>query len=317
MPNSTLLQRLTRPSTYIPIALALLAGSFYLARSGAMVDLWGALELKSFRILAALLLVMVSTGLVRAAQRHGQDGVFPILRHAAALAVLFSTLMVYLFRFEGTMIMAEGEAYEPLDAAFSDIRKGPLARVPAPVFVLSEVAPSGQQENFTIIPGAGGRSEASTDGVLITDGTRIRLVKRGIMPLVELSAAGGGTVAREYVRLDLDSPSGQDSFMFVNNPYEFTVRRSKDFADPAGVVLQIAARRGKLKVAEGKVSMLIPLKVDAITFSVPDVKRSAIFQVSRRTGYGAFLTTCVAFLAVQAWGICLGLRRRQAGNREN
>lgn len=311
------LQRLTWPSTYVPLTLALLAGSLYLTSSGALVDPWGALDLKTFRIFAVLLLVMMSTGLVRAAQRHRQDGIFPILSHAAALAVLLSALTVYLFRFEGTMIMAEGEAYEPLAAAYSDIRKGPLARVPAPVFVLSEVAPSGQQENFTIIPGAGGRSEASTDKVLITDGTLIRLVKRGIVPLVELSAAGGGTVAREYVRLDLDSPVGQDSFMFVNNPYEFTVKRSKDSADPAGVVLQIAARRGKLKVAEGKVGTRIPLKVDAITLSIPEVKRSAIFQVSRRTGYGGFLVACAAFLAVHGWGICLGLRRWQAGNREN
>src|SRR6185369_8795117 len=223
----------------------------------------------------------------------------------------------YLFRFEGTMIMAVGEAYEPIAAAYSDIRKGPLARVPAPVFVLSSIAPYGQQDGFTIIPGAGGRS-VSSDGVsLVTDdGTRIRLVKRGIVPLVELAAAGGGTVAREYVRLDLDSPAGQDSFMFVNNPYEFSVRRINDSADPAGVVLQIAARRGKLKVAEGKVSTRLPLKIDAITLSIPEVKSSAIFQVSRRSGYGFFLAACAVFLAVQGWGVCIGLRRRPAGNGE-
>lgn len=311
------LHRLTMPSTYMPIGLALVAGSLYLNHAGALADPWESLDLKTFRIFTVLLFVLMLSGLVGATQRHRKDGIFPVLVHGAALAVLLSALTVYLFRFEGTMIMAEGEAYEPIAAAYSDIRKGPLARVPAPVFVLSTVAPSGQQDSFTVIPGAGGRSETSADGLLVMDGVRIRLVKRGIMPLIELSAAGGGTVAREYVRLDLDSPAGQDSFMFVNNPYEFSVRRSKNAADPAGVELQIAARRGKLKVAEGKVSTRTPLKVDALTLSMPEVKRSAIFQVSRRTGYGVFLIAIVAYCVVQAWGICLCLRRRRAENREN
>lgn len=311
------LHRLTMPSTYIPIAIALVAGSFYLTNAGALADPWGALDLKTFRIFTVLLFVLVFSGLVGATQRHRKDGIFPIFSHGAALAVLLSALTVYLFRFEGTMIMAEGEAYEPIAAAYSDIRKGPLARVPAPVYVLSTVAPSGQQDSFTVIPGTGGRSYTSVDGLLVMAGVRIRLVKRGIVPLVELSAAGGGTVAREYVRLDLDSPAGQDSFMFVNNPYEFSVRRSKDAADPAKVELQIAARRGKLKVAEGKVGTRIPLKVDAITLSIPEMKRSAIFQVSRRTGYGAFLAACAAFFVVQAWGIYNGLRRQRTENGEN
>src|SRR5512133_1939833 len=279
--STSVLQRLTWPSTYIPLALALLSGSLYLTSAGALTDPWEALDLTTFRIIAVLILGMASAGLVRATLRRREEGLFPLLCHSAALVVLISALMVYLFRFEGTMIMAEGEAYEPIAAAYSDIRKGPLARVPAPVFVLSSVAPAGIQGGFTIIPGAGGRSVTSAGNELVTDGTRIRLVKRGIMPLVELVAANGGTIAREYVRLDLDSPAGQDSFMFVNNPYEFTVRRSKDSADSAGVVLQIAAWRGKLKVAEGKVSTHIPLKMEAITMSVPEVRPSAIFQVSR------------------------------------
>ena len=315
---TSFLQRLTWSSTYVSLALALLSVSLYLTRAGALLNPWDALDLTTFRIFAVLMLVMASAGLIRAKQHRGDEGYFPVISHGSAIAVMIAALVVYLFRFEGTMIMAEGEAYEPIAAAFSDIRKGPLGSVPSPVFVLSSVAPSGQQKGFAIIPGAGGRSETSTDGVLITDGIRIRLVKPAIMPLVELVTDKGGTIAREYVRLDLDSSTGQDSFMFVNNPYEFTVRRHKGAVEPGGgVVLQIAARRGKLKVAEGLVSAQRPLKMDAITISVPEVRRSAIFQVSRKPGYDVFLIVSTMFCALQVWGVYLGLRKRPAEIKEN
>ena len=316
MTNSPL-RRFSSPSIYIPLALALLACSYYLVLGSAVVDPWEALDLKSFRIFGGLLLLMVIAGVVRAAQRFREDGLFPLLSRVSALVVLLAVLTVYLFRFEGTMILAEGEAYEPIAAAFSDIRKGPLARVPAPLFVLASITPPGKPSGFTIIPGAGGRSVSSEDEVVVTDGVRIRLVKRGIMPLVELAAVSGGTLAREYVRLDLDSPTGQDSFMFVNNPYEFTVRRIKDSPDPGRVLLQVAARRGKLKIAEGRVDTRTPLKVADFVLTLPEVKRSAIFQMNRQVGSGIFRAACASFLAIHAWGAYITLRERRTRSREN
>lgn len=310
-------RRLFLPSTYIPIALALGTSAVFLVLNGAVSDIWGAFDLNSFRIIAGLLLLIVSAASVQAVRRFRERGVLPILIHLAALAVLVSALTVYLFRFEGTLMMAEGEAYEPVAAAFSEIRKGPLARIPSPVFVLSSVPSKGQQPDFTIIPGAGGRNLSSRESVLVVEGVQLSLLKRSVMPLIELSADTGGTIAREYVRLDLDSPLGQDSFMFVNNPYEFTVRRIKDSADPGGVLLQISVRRGKLTVAEGKVDIRTPLKVVAMTLSMPEVKRSAIFQLRRQTGHGFFMTCCALFIAVNAWGVCLTLRRRHKEKREN
>lgn len=309
--------RLALPSTYIPFALALLVGALSLVLTGAVPDILGAFDLKSFRLSSGLLLIMILAGVVQAYQRRRIDGFFPFLVRMAALAVLVSALTVYLLRFQGTLIMAEGEPYEPIAAAFSDISKGPLARVPAPVFVLASIATAEQPANFTIIPGAGGRTLSSRESVLAAEGVELRLLKRGVMPLIELTAVNGGTIAREYVRLDLDSPVGQDSFMFVNNPYEFTVRRIKDAADPGGVVFQIAARRGKLKIAEGKVDTRTPLKVDAFMVTMPEVKRSAIFHVKRHTGQAFFMACCIFFSGVHFWGMCRSMRRRQLGNREN
>ena len=136
------------------------------------------------------------------------------------------------------------------------------------------------------------------------------------MPLIELNAVNGGTLAREYVRLDLDAPTGQDSFRFVNNPYEFTVRRLKDSTDPGEILLQVAARRGKLKIAEGKVDKRTPLKVAAFTLSMPEVKRSAIFQMKLMTGSDLLAASGIFFAAVYAWGGLRGVRTR-LGNRGN
>ncbi len=314
---TSVLRRFACPLIYSSVALALLGVSFYLATTGALADSWGALDLLTFRIFFILLLVMTTAAVAITIRKRHQDGLFPIFLPVSALALLISTMVVYLFRFEGTMIMAEGEAYEPIAAAYSDIRKGPLARVPAPAFVLASIAPAGQPAGFTIIPGPGGRTLASRESVLAAEGVELSLLKRGVMPLIELTAVKGGTIAREYVRLDLDSPIGQDSFMFVNNPYEFTVRRIKDAADPGGVVFQIAARRGKLKITEGKVDMRTPLKVDAFMVTMPEVKRSAIFQVRRYTGKVFFIVCCTFFFGVHFWSICCYLRSRKQQNKES
>lgn len=315
--GNDLLHRFLLPSTAGAFALALLGAACLLFFAGAVADLWGAFDLATFRVFTLLLLVMLVAGLVQAGQRVREEGMVPLLARLATLAVLLSGLAVYLFRFEGTMILAEGEAYEPLVEAYSNITKGPLARVPAPVFVLAAIAAGGQPSGFTVISGAGGRTADSAAGELELDGSRIRLIRRGVMPLVELLAANGGVVAREYVRIDVDGPAGQDSFMFVNNPYEFIVRRQAVKTGHDGVVLQVAARRGKLKIAQGTVDVRTPLKMAGLTLTMPEIKRSGIFQVSRHPGYTLFLVACAACVALHGLSAVYFLRRRAGRSEEN
>lgn len=266
-------------SPAIALGLAASLGAWYLilAAAGSTLPGWQALDLISFRLFGALLLISFSAGAADALTKGRR------LRFCFSLAALFlllATTYCYLFRFEGALSLAEGEDYEPFPTTFSSGQKGLLAPFPELAFTLTRVEPDGK----------GGRAVIVQRGVGTEVGTRwqrigsseIRFVRSALAPLVVVTGEGKGELERSYVKVDVTGGK-EASFVFDTLPYEFFLRKEK----PQGSekeLFRLNVRRGKLGLYDGPVQPGQKVPVQSVEVSIEDQRKFAMLEIRTRRG---------------------------------
>lgn len=273
------------PALTLGLAVSATAWYLILTLSGSVSPGWEAADLGSFRLWAVLLLLNLSAGAADAL-RQGAQGL-RLCFCLAALLVLFSGAYVYLFRFEGVVGLAEGEAYEPVPAMFSAMDKGPLASIPALSFTVTRVDPDHAAGRVEIVR-QGVRSEAGTRWERIGE-SDLRYLRSRLAPLVTVTGRDKGELERSYVKLDLEPPGKEESFMFGTLPYEFYLRKDRPGKAGAKPSFHLNVRRGKLSLFDGPLAVGRKAPVQGVEVAILEERKFAMLEIRSRRGHAVFM----------------------------
>lgn len=273
------------PQITLGLLLSLTAWYLFLNATGALSWGWGAFDLGAFRLFAMLLFGNLLAGAL--ASVRDQRGLPRLCVYLACLFVILSGAYSYLFRFEGSVGLAEGEAYEPVPPIFRSVKRGPLAPVPPLGFTLTRVEPDGRRGRAEIVQQRVAR-EIGTQWEKIGS-SEIRFEKSGAAPLVVVTSEEKGELERTYVKLDLDGAGKVDSFMFETLPYDFYLSRDKGKGAADAYILNV--RRGKLNLYEGRVAAGQKVPVQSLVVTIGDERKLAMLTIRTSPGRYPFLAS--------------------------
>jgi hypothetical protein len=285
-----LIRKIGSPVIAVGIGCSLALWYLVLAAAGSVTWGWQAFDLGCFRIGLALLVLNLCVGGLCAAL---QKGWCRFSLTFIAMFVLASGLYSYLFRFEGTLSLAEGEAYDPIPPIYSSIVKGPLAPIPELAFTVTRVNADNAKERVEIVQ-RGIARQVGTKWEPIGD-SEIRYTGVGLAPLVTVTGKGQGELERSYVKLDLEPAGKEDSFMFDTLPYDFYLRREKAKGS-AKLGFHLNVQRGKLNLFDGAVERGTNVPVQNVEVAILDERKFAVLTIRQRRGLQVFLAACGVFV---------------------
>jgi hypothetical protein len=284
------------PQTSIGILLAMVYWYSLLFTTYTVTSVWEAFGLTSFRLFYLLLVMSLLPRLTDAVQSLRQGEICRLVVRASALLLLIAVVHVYLYRVDGTFALVEAEPFQPVSATFIKLSRGPLAKIPQLPMVMSLVEPDGLPRSSEII--WKGRSKRITADFFEQDGVRLRYIRKGIAPFISVTKNEGTLIEESFVKLDLDTLIGQDSFMLRIIPFEFVLRRAT--GEKSGKdAFQLDVRSGKVRIAEGVLKPGGSLKVADVIVSMKEMRNSGVFEMSSRPGIRmVYLTSGLFILAL-------------------
>ncbi len=304
-----------RPAVFaaasVGFACSLTAWYLLLTLTNSVRPGWEVFDLTSFRLGAFFVFVTILLGTgasILQSKRRWSQAVLGL----AGLAVILSGAYCYLVRFDRTLSLAEGESFEPIPPVFGSINKGPLASIPPLAFTLTRVEPDDRKGVVHLVR-KGVVSEVGTAWTKL-GGAEISFSRAGSAPLVVVTAENGGELERSYVKLDLEPPGKEDSFMFETLPYEFFVRKE------APDSLHLNVRRGKISLFDGVTAIGGTVSLQGSRISFPDQRKFAIMRLRRQPGVFLFVATLVILALCGLWAaaaMCLPGRERRCRSHES
>lgn len=286
--------KLDSASLSLGLAGSMAAWYVLLALSGAVSWGWEALDLTVFRLWATLLSLTLVAGIFESLRRRAHP--VRLMICVAGLLLLSCGAYAYLFRFEGVVGLAEGEAYEPIPPVFTSVAKGPLAPLPQLSFSLTRVEPDRKAGCVEVVQqGKMTLFGAAWQGI---GASEMRYLRTGLAPLVTVTGAEKGELERSYVKLDL-ATGKEESFTFETLPYDFYLRKEKAKGQGnAGFHLNV--RRGKMSLFDGPVTLGQKAPVQDLTVSIVDERKFALLEIRTRRGLVALQAAAVLFIVVAA-----------------
>lgn len=295
-------------SSYVTAGLILCLISWYLIFRirGGFEGLWEPFNLKAFRLFYGILCLNVLLLSISSFFSYSKKRLRAILP-AVFLFMLLSGAYVYMHHFEGTIAIGEGEGYIANPSQFRYLSMGPSAQIPVLDFIMRTVEPSMKEGRAEVVKD-GNIIEFGKEGLMM-EGYRVGFPKTGPSLLFHLFIKNENSIEQSYVKLDLDPPHEEDSFMFFMLPYEFFVRKSGTEGS-----FMIDVRRGKRSLYEGVIENYGKVEVEEIVLTLVNTRKYAVLRISRYPGINIFFFSAVLFLLTA--GAAVVKRFRRAGGEE-
>jgi hypothetical protein len=259
--------------------------------TGAVEGTWGPFNLWSFRAFYTLLCLNVLAAFIKEAVTEKRR--IEIFIYISAFFVLLSGAYVYVYHFNGTLSIGEGEDYKPVKGMYSSISMGPRAGIPGADFSMRVVEP-GNREGYAEVLQKGEIMTLGPVG-METGGARFRFIRTGPLPFFHLALINENSVEQSYIKLNLAPPYREDSFTFRFLPHEFFIRN----ADGKKDALLVNIRRGKRSLYEGVLSIgKEKAEVDGIILSLWNIRKYAVLNVRKLPGLTVFLICLVIFVSL-------------------
>lgn len=250
--------------------------------SGTVKDPWEPFDLWSFRVFYLLLCVNIVFGLIRVCSGYSGKRFIELCLHSAAVVLLLSGMYMYLYRFAGTVSLAEGEAYRADPSVFSAMSKGPLSKIPNMDLIMGDMGTGDKGNIVTII--LDGRTYGLPEEGLRINGYHVKVLYSGVAPLFSITDHSGKILEESYVKLHPYPSDGEDSFMFRQLPYEFFIG-SASVKNIEGEEFTLNVRRGKLSLYSGVISFGKGIQVENIRVSISDMKKFSVLKVTYVPGW--------------------------------
>lgn len=241
-----------------------------------------------------------------------------LLFHAGFLLLLAGAATNALYRFEGSAIIAEGDAFRGAKEEYRRIAESAAAALPKVDFDVEKISAEFWQGRlfFTGLEAQllhrGGRDIARLSSAARVGDADITISGFGYVPLVVLKDRTGEIVTRAYVKLNIFPPGSEDYFRVPEYPHKIFVSFYPDHAEvdgkivnksmnPVNPVYFLRILRGRLPVFTGAVKPGAWADFDGMSISFPSFVQSGNFHIVRNPGHPFIWTAFIVMGLGLAW----------------
>jgi hypothetical protein len=283
-------------SSYLAAGLILCLAAWYFIfrRWGSFEGLWEPFNLKTFQVFYGILCLNVLLLSISSLFNYSEKRLrvlFPVV----LLFMLLSGAYAYAHHFEGTIAIGEAESYNASPTQFRYLSMGPRTEMPTlDYFIIRSVEPS-KQEGIAEMFKAEKIISFGKEGLMI-NGYDVRLLDTGPSLLFHLYIKSEKSTEEGYVKLDLDPPYEEDSFITENS-------------------FIIDIRRGKRSLYEGIIENSSKVEVEEVVLTLKNARKYAVLRISRYQGINIFLFSVGLFLLTAGAGAFMRFRPAREGKR--
>lgn len=241
-----------------------------------------------------------------------------LLFHLSFLFLLLGFGISALYRFDGTVILAEGQGTIGQSIGYVSIEKTNLLSVPEPFFEVSEIVPAFWMEKllFTdlmaevVFDGEKGITRLSQP--LTIDNTKVSITGLGIAPEYLLRDRDGKEVDNGFVNLNIFMPGSEDWFVIPGTSYRVILSYYPDFEqsgnrittrsmNPLNPVFRVKVFKGERRLYNGIVKPGEEVSFANVRLSFPSFKYSGIFRVLQDRGFIFIWIGLIMMIAGLIW----------------
>lgn len=253
---------------------------------------------------------------------HASRGRFSLagnlLFHAGFLLLLAGAVTNALYRFEGSAILAEGDAFRGAKEEYRRVAESTGAALPAVDFDVEKISAEFWQGRlfFTGLEAQllhrGGRDVARLSSTARVGDADVTISGFGYVPLAVLKDRAGEIVARAHVKLNIFPPGSEDYFHVPEYPHKIFVSFYPDHAQvdgkavsksmhPVNPVYMLRIFRGRLPVFTGAVKPGEWADFDGLSISFPSYVKSGTFQIVSNPGHPIIWAAFIVMGLGLAW----------------
>ncbi|MDO8446236.1 MAG: cytochrome c biogenesis protein ResB [Deltaproteobacteria bacterium] len=243
-----------------------------------------------------------------------------LLFHISFLFLLIGVGLSIFYRFDGTLLVAEGQGISGEDAEYISSTETEYASPPDISFKVEKITPAFWKDMllFTDLKAdmsfdeGKGRGAIRLSQPLRIAGARVTITGIGITPLYILKDDQGMELARSYVNLSIFLPGSEGDFQILDSPYRVRVSFYPDFElkdgkgstrsmNPVNPTFEVMVSKNWKRVFKGFLKPDEEARFDDLSLSFPEFKYNGIFRVVYDRGFVFIWTGFILMIAGLAW----------------
>lgn len=245
-----------------------------------------------------------------------------LLFHISFLFLLIGVGLSTFYRFDGTLLLAEGQGVSGGDAVYLSSTETEFVYPPEIAFEVEKVTPIFWKEMllFTELKADiiynGGTGVVRLSKPVRINGARVTITGIGITPAYLLTDGQGRELDKGYVNLNIFTPGSEDRFQIPDSPYRLRVSFYPDFElrdgrainrsmNPVNPVFEVRVFRGRDRVFKGFLRPGEEAHFDGLSLSFPEFKYSGMFRVVYDRGFGFIWTGFILMIAGLVWRLLI------------
>lgn len=225
-----------------------------------------------------------------------------LIFHVSFLFLLLGVGLSQLYRFDGTIILGEGQGTTGGAIQYVRVDKSKYLSAPEPIFEVKKITPTFWKEEllFTDLKAEvtfnGEKGVTRLSQPLTIDNARVSITGMGITPEYLLKDRDGKEIDRGYVNLNIFSPGSEDWFVIPETSFQVTLSYYPDFEqegnrittrsmNPVNPAFRVKIFKGERRLYNGIMKLGEEVRLGKVSLSFPSFEYSGVFKVTYDGGF--------------------------------